>query len=430
MKSTTTPSSVDRRTFVKTTAGVTAGLMATGNFAWAAATDTIRIGLIGAGGRGTGAARDAFQAAEGVELVAVGELFQDRMESGREKLREAFGDAYKVDGNHEFVGFDAYRHVIDSDVNYIILATPPVFRPEHLAYAIEKGRHVFMEKPVAVDPAGVRAVMAAADAAKKKGLAIVAGTQRRHDPKYVEAMRRIHDGAIGEVMAAQVYWNQGALWNVERTPGMTDVEWQLRNWLYFTYLSGDHIVEQHVHNIDVANWALQAHPIKATAVGGRQTRVSPDFGHIFDHFAVDFEYPNGARVISMCRQQDGTSAYVGEHIMGTAGTSNGFSWIRGGNAWRWEGEDVNPYVQEHADNIAAIRAGTPLNEGHQIAESVLSAIMGREAAYTGLDITWDQILNSSQNLTPATWEFGTMPIPPVPVPGVTKIDRTLLAHAG
>ncbi|HEX7070519.1 MAG TPA: Gfo/Idh/MocA family oxidoreductase, partial [Rhodothermales bacterium] len=405
-------------------------LLASGNYAWAAATDTIRIGLVGAGGRGTGAARDAFQSSPGVELVAVAELFPDRMESGREKLREAFGDAYKVDRDHEFVGFDAYRHVIDSDVNYVILATPPVFRPQHLAYAIEKGRHVFMEKPVAIDPEGVRAVMAAADAAKQKGLAIVAGTQRRHDPKYVEAMRRIHDGAIGEVMAAQVYWNQGALWHVERTPGMTDVEWQLRNWLYFTYLSGDHIVEQHVHNIDVANWALQAHPIKAVAVGGRQTRVSPDFGHIFDHFAVDFEYPNGARVISMCRQQEGTSAYVGEHIMGTTGTSNGFSWIRGANAWRWEGEEVNPYVQEHADNIAAIRAGKPLNEGHQIAESVLTAIMGREAAYTGLDVTWDQILNSSQNLTPATWEFGMMPVPPVPVPGVTKIDRTLLAHAG
>ena len=425
---------VDRRTFVKTTAAVTAGLstglLASGNFAYGAATDEIRVGLVGAGGRGTGAARDAFQAAEGVRLVAVGDLFEDRMDGARDNLKEALGAAYGVDGEHEFVGWDAYRQVIDSDVNYVILATPPVFRPMHLAYAIEKGRHVFMEKPVAVDPAGVRKVMAAADAAKAKGLAIVAGTQRRHDPKYIEAMRRIHEGAIGEVMAAQVYWNQGALWKVDRTPGMSDMEWQLRNWLYFTYLSGDHIVEQHVHNIDVANWALQSYPIKATAVGGRQVRVSPEYGHIFDHFGVDFEYPNGARVISMCRQQEGTSAYVGEHIMGTAGTSNGHSWIRGANAWRWEGEEVNPYVQEHVHNIAAIRAGEPLNEGHQIAESVLTAIMGREAAYTGLDVSWDDVLNSTQDLTPATWEFGPMPVPPVPAPGITKLERSALAQAG
>src|SRR5690606_15977708 len=276
-----------------------------------------------------------------VILVAVGELFEDRLDSGREKLKEALGEGYQVDSDHEFVGWDAYRHVIDSDVNYVILTTPPVFRPMHLAYAIEKGRHVFMEKPVAVDPVGVRQVMESSDLAKEKGLAIVAGTQRRHDPKYVEAMRRIHDGALGEVVAGQVYWNQGGLWHVDRTPGMSDMEWQLRNWLYFTYLSGDHIVEQHVHNIDVANWALQSHPIKATAVGGRQTRVDPRYGHIFDHFSVDFEYPNGARVHSMCRQQEGTSAYVGEQLIGTKGMTNGSSWIRGENVWRWEGEEKN-----------------------------------------------------------------------------------------
>lgn len=425
---------LNRRDFVRTTAaasaGISAGLMASGNYAFAAASDTIRVGLIGAGGRGTGAASDAFRSADGVVLVAVGDLFRDRIESSRQNLKEQLGEAYHVDADHEFVGWDAYRQVIDSDVNYIILATPPVFRPQHLSYAIEKGRHVFMEKPVAVDPVGVRQVIAASEAAAGKGLGIVAGTQRRHDPKYVEAMRRIHDGQIGEVLSAQVYWNQGELWHVDRTPGMSDMEWQLRNWLYFTYLSGDHIVEQHVHNIDVANWALQANPIKATAVGGRQARVSPVFGHIYDHFAVDFEYANGARVLSMCRQQEGTAAQVSEHIIGSAGASNGASWIRGANPWRWEGEDRNPYVNEHTNNIAAIRAGTPLNEGRQVAESVLTAIMGREAAYTGLEITWDAILNSNQNLTPATWEFGPMPMPPVPVPGITKLERTLLAQAG
>jgi len=427
-------SSVSRRAFVKTaaaaTAGLSAGLMASGNFAYAAPEETLRVGLVGAGGRGVGAAADAVRSSDGVVVVAVGDLFQDRLDEARGKLREELGDAYQAGPENEFTGWEAYRHVIDSGVDYIILATPPVFRPLHLAYAVEKGRHVFMEKPIAVDPVGVRAVIAASDAAQQKGLGIVAGTQRRHDPRYVEAMRRIHEGAIGEVLSAQVYWNQGELWHVERTAGMSDVEWHLRNWLYFTYLSGDHIVEQHVHNIDVANWVLQAHPVKATAVGGRQARVAPHYGHIYDHFAVDFEYPNGARVMSMCRQQEGTAAYVGEQIIGSTGMSNGHSWIRGESPWRWEGEAVNPYVAEHTDLISSIRSGNPLNEGRQVAESVLTSIMGREAAYTGQEITWDEIMNSNLDLSPRAWEFGHMPTPPVPVPGITKLERTLLAEVG
>ena len=418
-----------RRDFVKTSAtaalGVSAGLMATSNYAYAAGSDTIRVGLVGCGGRGTGAARDAVQAAEGVEIVAMGDLFDDRLKKSKEQLKEHISEALKVTQDTSFVGFDAYQKVIDSDVDYVILATPPGFRPLHMQAAVDAGKHLFIEKPVAVDTAGIRQVMAVAEEAQAKGLAIVAGTQRRHDPQYIETMRRVHDGAIGEVVAGQVYWNQGGLWNYEREPGMSDMEWQIRNWLYFTWLSGDHIVEQHVHNIDVANWALQAHPVKANGVGGRQVRVDPSYGHIYDHFGIELEYPNGARILSMCRQQDGTARHVGEHFIGTKGTTDGRSAIRGEQRWRYEGEKVNPYVQEHADLIESIRESKPLNEGQRIAESVLTAIMAREAAYTGQVITWEEIANANLDLVPKEFAFGPLPMPPVPVPGVTTLNRSV-----
>jgi predicted dehydrogenase len=265
-----------RRDFVKrsavATAGATAGLMASGNFAYADGTDTIRLGLVGCGGRGTGAAHDSYRSADGVELVAMGDLFQDRMEESKKQLRERLGDSFKVDRDHTFLGFDAYQKVLDSDVDLVIFATPPAFRPIHLRAAVEAGTHVFVEKPVATDTAGIRSVMESAERAEEKGLAIVAGTQRRHDPAYQEAMRRIHDGAIGEVKTAQVYWNQGGLWHHEREPGMSDMEWQVRNWLYFTWLSGDHIVEQHVHNIDVAD--ARSAPIPRTGTSSTTSASS------------------------------------------------------------------------------------------------------------------------------------------------------------
>jgi len=420
--------SITRRDFMKrsavATAGVSAGLMASGNYAYAGGTDSIRLGLVGCGGRGTGAANNCVQSSEGVTLVAMGDLFQDRMEESKGELQKRLGDSFQVDQDHTFLGFDAYQKVIDSDVDLVIFATPPAFRPTHLRAAIEAGKHVFIEKPVATDPTGIRSVMESAQMAEEKGLAIVAGTQRRHDPAYREAMKRIHDGAIGQVKTAQVYWNQGGLWHHEREPGMSDMEWQVRNWLYFTWLSGDHIVEQHVHNIDVANWALQAHPVKALGVGGRQVRTDPSYGHIFDHFGIEFQYEDGARVYSMCRQQEGTPSRVGEHIIGTEGTSDGHSKIEGQTTWTYEGEDVNPYVQEHADLIASIREGEPLNEGQRVAESVLTAIMGREAAYTGQEVTWEDILNAEMDLRPDTMEFGSMPIPDVAEPGRTTLNRT------
>jgi predicted dehydrogenase len=421
---------ITRRDFVKrstvATAGVSAGLMASGNFAYAGGTDTIRLGLVGCGGRGTGAANDCYNSSDGIELVAMGDLFQDQMEESKGQLQKRLGDSFKVTSDRTFLGFDAYKRVLDTDIDLVIFATPPAFRPLHLRAAVEAGKHIFIEKPVATDPTGIRSVMESAKRAKEKGLALVAGTQRRHDPAYQAAMKRIHDGAIGEIKAAQVYWNQGGLWNHERMPGMSDMEWQIRNWLYFTWLSGDHIVEQHVHNIDVANWALQDHPVKALGVGGRQVRTDPSYGHIFDHFGIEFRYPSGARVYSMCRQQEGTPSRVGEHIMGTKGSTDGHSEITvgGETTWTYEGEDVNPYVQEHADLVASIREGEPLNEGQRVAESVLTAIMGREAAYTGQEVTWDDVLNAELNLVPETFQFGSVPIPDVAAPGETTLNRS------
>jgi len=428
------PRDVTRRAFVETTAAATAALALPPQAPSIArgAPKTLRIALIGCGGRGTGAAKDCLTSSENVELVALGDLFPDHLTRCRENLATMATEdptlktKIKVNDSQCFTGFDAYRKVLETNADLVLLATPPAFRARHLAAAIDAGKHVFMEKPVAVDPQGVHAVLASAELATQKSLALVAGTQRRHDAGYRAAMERIHSGAIGDLVAAEVYWNQGGLWMKPREPAWSDVEWQIRNWLYFTWLSGDHIVEQHIHNIDVANWAFGAHPVKAIAVGGRQRRTDPAYGHIFDHFAVEFEYPNGARVRSMCRQQDGTASRVGERFVGTRGTSDGHSVIEGAASWSWDPQapKVNPYVQEHADLVASIRAGRPLNEGRQVAESTLTAIMGREAAYTGQEVTWDELWNCPLDLVPTDVQFGPMPVPPVAMPGQTGLTRS------
>ncbi len=424
--------SIDRRTFIGTTAAATAAMA----FPFGVrlhGSDVIRVGLVGCGGRGTGAARDCMRGSEGVEIVAMGDLMADRLAQSRETLRKAVADTpalaakFRVTDDKAFTGFDAYQKVIDSGVDLVILATPPGFRPAHLAAAVAAGKHVFTEKPVAVDAAGIRSVLATYEAARQKNLGIVAGTQRRHQAEYLEAIKRIKDGAIGDVVSGQVFWNQGGLWNRDRKAEWSDAEWQIRNWLYFTWLSGDHIVEQHVHNIDVANWVMGAHPVKAMGVGGRQFRTEPKYGHIFDHFAIDFEYPNGARVLSMCRQIEGTRDRIGEHFIGTAGASDASTFIQGAKPWKHTAppreQRISPYVQEHTDLVASLRAGKPLNELKQVAESTLTAIMGREAAYTGQEITWDVMLNAKQVLGPSPVVFGELAVPPVPMPGRTKVER-------
>ena len=416
--------SLTRRDFIKTSVGASLAAAIPGNLGLhAQGSDTIRIGVVGCGGRGTGAAIDCLNAAPGVEIVAMGDLFMDRIDSSLKRIKETHPDKVKVTKDKCFTGFDNYLKVAACpEVNLIVTAAAPGFRPLHLKAAVEAGKNVFMEKPVAVDPVGVRSVIASSDLARKKGLAIVSGTQRRHQQRYIELMKRINNGEIGEITGGQCYWNQGDLWVVKKTPQMSDMEWQCRNWLYFTWLSGDHIVEQHVHNLDVMNWAFGAMPVKVTAMGGRQQRTAPEYGNIYDHFAVEFEYPNGVRVLSMCRQIKGCADRVEERIVGTKGYAFGYGEIHGTNFWKFDGDETNPYVQEQTDLIASIRAGRPLNEGRRIAESTLCAIMGRMSAYTGRAISWEWAMTSSKlDLTPPKYDFGPLPVEPVAIPGVTPL---------
>ncbi len=425
--------SSSRRDFLKasTTAAVAAGLMRVPG-AWAAGSDTIRVGVIGCGGRGTGAAAQALQAAPGVKLVAMGDAFKDRVEGSLAQLRKDPKIAPLIDVTPErsFFGLDAFQKVIATDADYIILATPPGFRPEHLKAAVAAGKHIFTEKPVAVDGPGIRSVLETYEQAKAKNLAIVGGTQRRHASSYIEAMKRIHDGAIGDLHSARCYWNQGGLWNKARQADWSDLEWQMRNWLYFTWLSGDHIVEQHIHNLDVVNWAMKGHPVKALGLGGRQVRTGPEWGHIFDHFTIDYEYPSGAHLLSMCRQIPGTEGRVAEDLQGTLGACSTSSdakkyVITGKHPWRLDPAMVgtDPYVQEHTDLIASIRSGQPLNELKTVAESTLTAIMGRMSAYTGQSVTWEQALNSKEALVSPSGQlaWGPMPVPAVAQPGKTEL---------
>ena len=389
--------------------------------------EPMRVGVIGCGGRGTGAAINCIDSSPGVTIAALGDLFPDRLDRSRAQLLKDRADACSFTDASCFTGFDNYRRVLECDIDMVILATPPHFRPIHLTAAVEAGKHVFTEKPVAVDPVGVRTVIAAAELAEQKGLGLVAGTQRRHDPRYLEVMNRVLAGDIGEVVGGQCYWNMGGLWVVDPKPEFTEMEWQCRNWLYFTWLSGDHIVEQHIHNIDVLNWALGGPPVKVVGMGGRQSRTEPKYGNIFDHFAVEYEYANGARVLSMCRQAQGASSRVTERIVGTQGVAiPDQGRIEGAHPFEFvvaEGaEEINPYVQEHADLIGSIRHGQPLNEGVRVAESNLTAIMGRMSAYTGRELKWEWALNSSKlDLSPTRYAFGPNPVPPVAIPGQTEL---------
>lgn len=402
----------------------------------------IKVGVIGCGGRGTGAVLDALGAAthviypekgyhtenvaEGaavknkdIQVIALADLFEDRLQECRAQLAKL---GIKIPKEMCFTGWDAYKKLLQiEEINYVIEATPPHFRPMHVLEAVKAGKNVFMEKPAAVDPVGVRMILEAGKIAENKSLSIVAGTQRRHHTGYQEMIRRIHEGQIGKIVYAHCYWNGGPIWYVEKRPGWTDMEWQIRNWNYFTWLSGDHIVEQHVHNLDVINWALQSHPIKAHGMGGRMCREFPIHGHIYDFFAVAYEYPDGVMVFSQCRQMRGTDNRVEEIIVGTNGkASTGYRntiQYNDGRIWRHDPKGMNdPYKQEHEALISAIRSGQPINEAKAIAESTLTAILGRESAYSGRTLTWEQVFNSNMRLGPEKYEFGPADIPPVPRP--------------
>jgi predicted dehydrogenase len=425
---------LSRRELLKTASLASlAAAFPSGVFA-AQASEKIRVGLIGCGGRGTGAAVDCVTASPDVVIAAMGDVFPDQLQWSVGQLKEKL-PAGRLTATPEtcFSGFDAYKKVVAADVDMVILAAPPFFRPAHIEAAVQAGKHIFTEKPVAVDPVQVRSVIASSEAAAKKGLAIVAGTQRRHQAHYVEIMKRVHAGDIGEIVSGQCYWNMGALW-IERAAQnwadrivkqWSDMEWQVRNWLFTDWCSGDHIVEQHVHNLDVMNWAFGSHPVKCTGMGGRAARTDPMFGNIFDHFAVEYEYPNGARVLSMCRQTAGAAENVSERVVGASGftysdSSDGY--IKGKKPYENEQASPNPYVQEHADLIASIKAGKPLNEGRQVAESCLTAIMGRMSAYTGRALSWDWVMNASKlDMAPPHMDLKDLPPLVVPVPGKTQL---------
>jgi predicted dehydrogenase len=387
----------------------------------------IKVGLVGCGGRGSGAAENICEAAGtsyNIKLHAMADAFGDNLKHCRDRLKnsEHVKDKFDVSDDRCFVGFDAYQKVIDC-CDLIMLATPPGFRPGHIEATIKAGKHLFTEKPVGVDGPGIRKVLAAHDEAVQKKLCVVAGTQRRHQASYLEAMNRIKDGAIGDITSARVYWNQGDIWMRDRKPGWSDMEYQVRNWYHHLWLCGDHIVEQHVHNLDVAIWAIGAHPIRAVGMGGRQVHNEPAWGQNYDHFAIDYEFPNGIHVLSMCRQISGCENNVSETITGTKGEWTSVNQrFTGKNKGRVRiAHETNPYVQEHIDLLQSIYDNKPVCELKQVAESTLAAILGRTSAYTGKAITWDEMKNSKVDTFPEKLEWGPYPEPAVPKPGVSGL---------
>ncbi|HEY2838856.1 MAG TPA: Gfo/Idh/MocA family oxidoreductase [Pirellulales bacterium] len=417
-----------RRAFLKTSTGVAvAGAIASNltiaRSAYAAGSDVLKVGLIGCGGRGTGAAAQALQADPNVKLTAMGDAFSDRLQTSLDNLRKMYAERVTVTPETSFVGFDAYKQVIDSGVDVVLLTTPPHFRPAHLKAAIAAGKHVFAEKPVAVDAPGIRSVLESCEEAKKKNLAVVSGLCYRYDLPKRETISRVRDGAVGDVIAVHTSYNTGALWMHPRKEGWSDMEWQLRNWLYFTWLSGDHNNEQHIHSLDKAAWALgDVTPLRASGTGGRQVRVEAEFGQIFDHFAVVYEYETGAKVFAYCRQQPGCNVDVSDYVMGSAGTADLMKHkIKGKEgAWSYRGPSPNMYQQEHDEMFASIRSGNPINNGLYMCRSTMMAIMGRMASYTGQVISWDQAMQSQERLGPTEYAWTDLKVGPVAMPGITQ----------
>ena len=439
--------SASRRTFLKGTSALAGTSLLTGATPARRALPEdpagdrrLRIALVGCGGRGTGAAsqalRTARDAADGgrggaVQLVAMADAFADRLESSHAALKERFAEAVDVPEERRFVGFDAFARAIEADVDLVVLATPPGFRPQHFAHAVDAGRHVFMEKPVAVDGPGVRAVLSAAQTARAKGLKVGCGLQRHHSLRYRETVHRLREGAIGDINLLRVYWNSAGVWVNPRQPEQTEMEYQMRNWYYFNWLCGDHIVEQHIHNLDVANWVKDAVPVRAQGQGGRQVRTGADHGEIFDHHMVEYTYADGTTLLSQCRHVEGAWSNVSEHAHGSEGTADvGAGRIRsaGGWSWRFEDEDLDPYQAEHDALFRAVREGTPHDEASNGARATLTAILGRMATYSGKVVEWDAALASELSLAPERLAFDAPPptLPdadgryPIPVPGVTR----------
>jgi predicted dehydrogenase len=427
-----------RRDFLAASASA-AALAALAPHVHAGGSDVLKVGLIGCGGRGTGAAANALNADPNARLTAMGDVFPDRIEKSLEQLRgdEKVAPKLQVADDRKFTGFDAYKGVLASGVDVVLLTTPPHFRPLHLKAAVDAGKHIFCEKPVAVDATGVRKVLAASRDAKAKGLSVVCGLCWRYHHGKRETMNRVHDGAVGDIVALQCSYNTGALWHFDRKPPWSDMEWQLRNWLYFTWLSGDHIAEQHIHSLDKMMWAMKDRPpARAWGTGGRQVRTGPEFGHIWDHFACVFEWPEGVKLFSYCRQQVGTAQDVSDHVLGSEGVCDVMKHtIRGKHPWHLRvtrGSADDMYQNEHDELFAGIRAGKPINDGEWMSQSTLLAILGRMAAYTGQVITWQEALNATEDLTPPAYVFGALPVAAVARPGFTSLADVgvVRGHAG
>jgi predicted dehydrogenase len=418
----------NRRKLLKT-GGALAATLPFSSFAQAGGSDEIKVAVIGAGGRGQGAATQTLNAG-GTKIVAVADAFRDNAERAVAGLKERFKERVDVPAERIFDGFDGYRAAIDA-AEVVILATTPGFRPEHFEYAVEQGKHVFMEKPVAVDAPGIRRVLAAAKKADEKNLKVVCGLQRRYQNSYIETLEQIKSGVIGEMTSAQVYWNGGGVWVRKRAEGMTEMEYQMRNWYYFNWLCGDHIVEQHVHNLDVMNWFKGGPPMKAQGMGGRQVRIGPETGEIFDHHYVEYTYADGTVMNSQCRHQRGAMNRVTEVI----GAQNGRAMPgrildrKGKTIWRFKGENNDPYQTEHDVLYKHIREDKPINNAYYTAASTMTAILGRMVTYSGKEIKYDDALANGLSTMPKTlgWDADPGPKPgpdglyPAPIPGKHQV---------
>lgn len=431
----TKPATTRRRFLGTAAATAAASAVAPGAFAaHGGGNDRLRIGVIGVGGRGKGACRDALEAGDDVVLVAMGDAFMDNVEVGHKTLSDQFGDRVQVPDEQKFAGFDAYKQVLACDLDLVILTTPPGFRPIHFRAAIDAGKHVFAEKPIAVDAAGVRSFLDTARDAKDRGLGVGIGLQRRHDALYQDCVNKIWDGALGsETLYTRVYWNGGGVWTRPRKPEQTEMEYQMRNWYYFNWLCGDHIVEQHIHNLDVSNWIKQGPPVKAQGMGGREVRTGREQGQIFDHHAVEYTYADGTTMMSQCRHQPDTWSQVAEYAHGAEGYcylgAGKFHDRAGKVTERVRTKGKRSQLQEHITLQQSIKAGTPVAEGQYGAEATMTAILGRMATYSGKQIGWDEAMASEISLAPAAYAFDADPpvLPntqgryPVPVPGVTEV---------
>ncbi|SFE69344.1 Predicted dehydrogenase [Chitinophaga sp. CF118] len=410
-----------RRDFVKQSSMLAGGLLAMpmlsqANF-FSGADTIIKIALIGCGGRGTGAAVQALRTKQNVQLVAMADAFADRLNSSYESIKEELGEnasRVNVKEEHKFIGFDAYQKAI-ALADVVILATPPGFRPIHFEEAVKQGKHIFMEKPVATDPAGIKRVLDAAEIAKSKKLNVVVGLQRRYQTSYRELFKRFNDGIIGNLLSIQVWWNQGALWVKPRLPQYTEMEYQMRNWYYFNWLCGDHIVEQHIHNIDVGNWFMKDYPVTASGMGGRAIRTGKEAGEIYDHHYVEYRYGNGVVMNSQCRHWKDSTSRVDEELVGTKGRiicDRGLIQDHKGKVlFQFDKKTENqPYQAEHDELFAAIAKGEyKFWDAERAAKTTLTAIIGRLATYSGQVIPFDKALNSGLNLQPTTYAFNANP---------------------